>query len=149
MAISGTFESPGENNMHYKIRYHNKPHFLRLSGIRMIPLGKGILLVACELNYRGYKIDYHGGSSCGDKWKKTSFSVYFGDDESMPPSNQKMRAELTLYPDTPEEASMALQIDSISKTTYRCILVTRKCLDKKWEEYTKNRRWAKALKAGK
>jgi len=123
--------------MHYKIRYHNKPHDLRLSNVRLVPLGKGILLVTCELNLRGYDIDHHGGSSCGDNWKKTSHSVYFGDDNSicLP---QKMRAELTLYPDTPEEANMALQMDGISKTTYRCIMVSRKCLNKKWAEYEKS-----------
>ena len=120
--------------MHYKIRYHNKPHDLRLSNVRLVPLGKGILLVTCELNLRGYDIDSHSGSSSGD-WKKTSHTVYFGDDGST--LSGKMRAELSLYPDTPEEADLALQVDGISKTTYRCILVSRKCLDRKWTEYEK------------
>jgi hypothetical protein len=125
--------------MHYKIRYHNKPHDLKLSNVHIVPLGKGILLVTCELNLRGYEIDYHGGRCEGDNWKRTSHSVYFGDDSTIPPSKQEMRAELTLYPDKPEEACMALQVDSMSKTTYRCIMVSRKCLDKKWAEYEKDR----------
>jgi hypothetical protein len=145
--------------MHYKIRYHNKPHDLRLSNIRLVPLGKGILLVTCELNLRGYGIDYHGGSLCGN-WKKTSRSIYFGDD-SLPGTvfstddsiasqqEQKMRAELILYPDTPEEANLALQVDGISKITYRGILVSQKCLNRKWAEYENNLRWEKALKGNK
>lgn len=116
--------------MHYKIRYYNKPHGLKLTNIHMVPLGKGILLVTCELNLRGYDIDHHGGS-CGKDWKKSSHSTYFGDDGLV----QLTRAELILYPDTPEEAELALQVDGISKTTYRCILVSRKCLNRKWAEY--------------
>ena len=122
--------------MHYKIRYYNKPHDLRLSNVRLVPLGKGILLVTCELNPRGFDIDSHGGSCSGKDWKKTNHSVYFRDDNSvcLP---QKTRAELILYPDTPEEAYLALQVDGISKTTYQGILVSRKCLNRKWAEYEK------------
>lgn len=123
--------------MHYQIRYHNKPHGLKLSNVRLVPLGKGILLVTCELNLRGYDIDHHCGHiPAGNDWKKTSNSVVFGDDWTT--KSGKMRAELILYPDTPEEAHLALQVDSMSKTTYRCILVTRKCLNKKWAEYEKS-----------
>jgi hypothetical protein len=74
-----------------------------------------------------------GSCPSENDWEKTSHSVYFGDDWSI--KSGKMRAEITLYPDTFEEANLALQVDGISKTTYRCIMVSRKCLNKKWEEY--------------
>lgn len=116
--------------MHFKVRYYNKPHDLRLSNIRICPLAKGIWLTICELNLRGYDIICHGSEGLAGQEGSRYHSVSFGDDKDI-------RADLILYPDTPEEADLSLEVSSISKRTYYSIMVSSKCLSKKWDEYCK------------
>ena len=116
--------------MHYKIRYHNKPHDLKLSGIHIVPMARGVWWVICELNLRGFEINSWGGSChpLSEGLKGINFSVYFGDDKDI-------RAELIIYPDTPEEAEMSMITGNIFKHTYHGMMVSKKCLHKKWDEY--------------
>lgn len=48
--------------MHCKIKYHNKPHPLRLSNVHICPLAKGVWFISCDMNLRGYEINSSGGS---------------------------------------------------------------------------------------
>jgi hypothetical protein len=120
--------------MHYKIKYYNKPHSLRLSNVHICPLAKGVWFISCDLNLRGYEINSSGGSHDPKKegYKKTDYSVWFGDDKDI-------RAELSLYPDSQEEADILLQVHQISKRTYEAIMVSNKCFSKSWESYCKER----------
>ena len=116
--------------MHYKIRYHNKPHDLKLSHVHIVPLAKGVWWVTCELNLRGFEINSWGSSSDPQKgWKGNNTSVCFEDDK-------EIRAELILYPDTPEEAELGLTTGNIFKHSYHSILVSKKCFNKKWDDYS-------------
>src|SRR4030043_157966 len=118
--------------MKFQVRYHNKPHDLRLSNIHICTVAKGIWLVSCEWNLRGYDINSHGsGPGKGE-------SVFFGDDDHM-------RAELILYPETTEEKNLSLTVANIYKRTYYAIMVSTKRLNSAWDLYCKNQ-YAKLLK---
>ena len=120
--------------MNFKVRYHNKPHGLKLSNIHICPLAKGVWFVTCDLNLRGYDINSHGsGPGKGQ-------SVFFGDEEDI-------RAELTLYPKTSEEENLSLTVSQITKTTYQAILVSSKCLNSAWDKYCKDKVRAKLFGA--
>ena len=114
--------------MHYKIRYRNKPHDLRLSSVHIYPLGKGIWFVSCDLNLRGYDICGTRSESLPNREGSRYHSVYFTDDKDI-------RAELILYPDTKEEADLNLSVHQIAKHSYHAIMVSSKCFRKKWDEY--------------
>ena len=120
--------------MHYKIKYHNKPHPLRLSNVHICPLSKGIWFISCDLNLRGYEINSSGGSYNPNKngYRKTDHSVWFGDDKDI-------RAELSIYPDSQEEADILITVHQISKRTYQAIMVSNKCFSKSWKNYCKDR----------
>lgn len=116
--------------MNYQIRYHNKPHELRLSNVHICELAKGIWWVTCDLNLRGYDICCHGGES--DKNGEKYCSVYFDDDK-------EIRAELILYPKTKEERNLSLTVANIYKRTYHAIMVSDKRLHTSWDKYCKTR----------
>lgn len=116
--------------MHYKIKYHNKPHDLKLSCVRIVLLAKGIWLVNCDLNLRGYDIAYHGSEDLPNGKGSRYHSVGFDDDKDI-------RAELILYPDTAEEANLTLEVSQIHKTTYYSVLVSSRCFTRSWEAYCK------------
>ena len=119
--------------MHYQIRYHNKPHdlHLRLSHVLIVPLAKGIWWVSCDLNLRGYEIACHGSEGLPNGKGSRYHSVSFDDDKDI-------RAELILYPDTPEEADLNLEVSQIQKRTYHAILVSKRCLTRSWNTYCKS-----------
>lgn len=114
--------------MHYRVCYHNKPHSLRLSNIHIVPMGRGMWHVICELNLRGYEINSWGGVYSGEGWEKSRRSVAFGDEGGI-------RAELILYPDISSEADIAMEVGNIFKHTYYSVLISRKVYGKRWDEY--------------
>jgi hypothetical protein len=96
-------------------------------------MAKGIWLVTCDLSTRDYSIQATGSEDLPNNRGSRYYSVMFGDD-------QYSRATLTLYPDTPEEANVILKVSQISKKTFHAVLISGKCLSKKWDEYCKNRK---------
>jgi len=121
---------PKDVKMKAYVRYYNKPHDLKLSGINIVPLAKGIWYVTCDMNLRGYDIVSWGNSSGGNKL--SIHKTFFGDDDDI-------RAALILKSETKEESDIAVQCDRVSKKTYSAILVSSKLFSKKWNEYCKSR----------
>ena len=111
--------------MIFQVRYHNKPHDLRLRSIHICELARGIWWVTCGLNLRGYEIAWHGG----EPGRNTS--VFFGDDDK----KKQVRAELILYARTKEEGKLSLMVDGIQKRTYHAILVSSKRLSSAWKKF--------------
>lgn len=117
--------------MRFRVKYHNKPHSLKLSNIHIVPMAKGVWHLICELNLRGYDVICTGGTS-SNNWKKCNHSIDFRDDKDI-------RAELTMYPDTPEEAHV-MHFGQIYKHTYYAVLISDKVYCKQWDTYCKNKR---------
>ena len=105
--------------MKHKVFYHNKPHLYKISGIRVIPMGKGIWYVYASFNRRGLDIICSGTSSY--KNKPLAQSQFFGTDEDI-------YTELCLVPESDQER-IRVWVGAVYKDYYEALVVS----EKKWE----------------
>lgn len=129
------------------VRYHNKPHDLKISNIHIVPQAKGIWWVTAELNLRGYVIGASGSSPT--KSGLYTHETYFEDDHENEKGQQQdwdIRAALILISNTKEESNISLVCHNIYKHTYHAVLINSTVFGKNWDKYCAKNFAAKELK---
>ena len=106
--------------MKVRIRYHNKPHDIRVVATHLIPLTKNILQLYVSFNVRGMEVNSWGSSSD----KPNVMSIFFED-------GKDIRVEVIV--------DAGFEIGSmpghLTKTTYHAIVVEGTLMARKWNEH--------------
>jgi hypothetical protein len=109
------------------VKYHNKPHGIRLHNVHLVPVVRGVWLLHAELRWWQSQ-DVNSWGSDGDGTE----SVYFGDDDTH--SKPEIRAQIKLVPGCPFEREPRL-VDRLMKDTYEAVVVAKGVWSKSWDRY--------------
>lgn len=106
------------------VRYHNKPHGVRIHNLHLVPVVKGVWRLHAELHgWEGQEIHSWGSDGHGDE------SVYFGDEES-----GQCQAQIKLIPGCDYEREPML-IDRLRKDTYEAVVLSKSVESSSWRRY--------------
>jgi hypothetical protein len=106
--------------MKVRIRYHNKPHDIRVVAHHLIPLTKNILQLYVSFNVRGMEVNSWGSSSD----KPNVESIFFED-------GKDIRVEVIVDAGFP----IGSMPGHLTKTVYHAIIVENKFAARKWDAY--------------
>jgi hypothetical protein len=111
------------------VKYHNKPHGVRLYNVHLAPVCRGVWLLHAEMSRKegcpGQEINSWGSDGDGSE------SVYFGDETGERP---EIRSQLKLVPERPFERYPRL-VDRIRKNTYEGVVVAQGLWSDSWSQY--------------
>jgi hypothetical protein len=115
--------------MKVRIRYHNKPHDIRVVATHLIPLTKNILQLYVSFNVRGMEVTSWVRGMAVNSWGSSSnkpnvMSIFFED-------GKDIRVEVIVDAGFP----IGSMPGHLTKTTYHAIVVEGTLMARKWNEH--------------